>query len=98
MPLYKDLAVGDAEKIAQFYHPLLRMGGTVVGLGVSEGGGAYGIWVERDVESAVQMVDPQHPIMRTDQQSRHAVCRIALLVEADRVPPSGCLQSARVRR
>lgn len=52
-------AVGDAEKIAQFYHPVLRMDGTEVKLGVSEGGGPCGVWVEQDGKPAVQIVNPE---------------------------------------
>lgn len=51
-------AVGDAQKIAQFYHPVLRMDGTVVELGVSEGGGPCGVWVEQNGEHVVEMVQP----------------------------------------
>ncbi|MCS7308795.1 MAG: phytanoyl-CoA dioxygenase family protein [Armatimonadota bacterium] len=51
-------AVGDAQKIAQFYHPVLRMDGTVVELGISEGGGPCGVWVERDGKRVVEMVQP----------------------------------------
>jgi ectoine hydroxylase-related dioxygenase (phytanoyl-CoA dioxygenase family) len=49
--------VGDAEKVAQFYHPVLRMDGTVVELGVSEHGGPCGIWVSRDGVPAVEMIE-----------------------------------------
>lgn len=52
-------AVGDAEKIARFYHPVLRMDGSEVKLGISEGGGPCGIWVEQDGKPVVEMVDPQ---------------------------------------
>lgn len=52
-------AVGDAEKIAQFYHPVLRMDGTEVKLGVSEGGGPCGVWVEQDGKPVVEIVNPE---------------------------------------
>ncbi len=52
-------AVGDAQKIAQFYQPLLRMDGTEVTIEVSEGGGPCGVWVERDGRPVVEMVEPQ---------------------------------------
>ena len=52
-------AVGDAQKIAQFYQPLLRMDGTEVTIEVSEGGGPCGVWVERDGRPLVEMVEPQ---------------------------------------
>lgn len=47
--------VGEAEKVARFYHPILRMDGTEVTLGVSEGGGACGVWVEQDGTPVVEM-------------------------------------------
>jgi ectoine hydroxylase-related dioxygenase (phytanoyl-CoA dioxygenase family) len=47
--------VGQAEQVAKYYHPLLRMDGSEVTLGVSEGGGPCGIWVERDGEPAVEL-------------------------------------------
>lgn len=49
--------VGDAEKVAQFYHPVLRMDGTAVELGVSEHGGPCGIWVSREGMPVVEMVE-----------------------------------------
>ncbi len=52
-------AVGDAEKIARFYHPVLRMDGTEVKLGISEGGGPCGVWVEQDGKPVVEMVAPE---------------------------------------
>jgi hypothetical protein len=47
--------VGEAEKVAQFYHPVLRMDGSAVELGKSEGGGACGVWVERDGQPVIEM-------------------------------------------
>jgi ectoine hydroxylase-related dioxygenase (phytanoyl-CoA dioxygenase family) len=47
--------VGDAEKVAEFYHPALRMDGSVVGLDVSERGGACGVWVNKDGTPVVEM-------------------------------------------
>lgn len=52
-------AVGDAEKIARFYHPVLRMDGTEVPLGISEGGGPCGVWVEQDGKPTVELVHPE---------------------------------------
>jgi ectoine hydroxylase-related dioxygenase (phytanoyl-CoA dioxygenase family) len=40
--------VGEAEKVAAYFHPVLRMDGTLVELGTSEAGGACGVWVERN--------------------------------------------------
>ncbi len=50
--------VGDAQKVAQYYHPVLRMDGTPVNLGISEGGGACGTWVERDGRPVVELREP----------------------------------------
>ena len=47
--------VGEAEKVAQFYHPVLRMDGSEVKLEVSAGGGACGVWVEEDGTPVVEM-------------------------------------------
>src|SRR5690606_14172671 len=47
--------VGDAEKVAKFYHPVLRMDGSVVELGVSEHGGPCGVWVTQDGRPVVEM-------------------------------------------
>jgi phytanoyl-CoA hydroxylase len=40
--------VGEAEAVAQWYHPVLHMDGTEVDLGVSEQGGPCGVWVDRE--------------------------------------------------
>ncbi len=48
---------GEAEKVAAFYHPVLRMDGTEVTLGVSENGGPCGIWRERDGRPVVEMTE-----------------------------------------
>lgn len=47
--------VGEAEKVAKYYHPVLRMDGSEVTLGVSERGGACGVWVERDGKPVVEV-------------------------------------------
>lgn len=47
---------GDARQIAQFFHPALRMDGTVVDLGVSEGGGTCGVWVDQQGKQVIEMV------------------------------------------
>lgn len=38
--------VGEAEAVAQWYHPVLRMDGAEVEFGVSEQGGPCGVWVD----------------------------------------------------
>lgn len=50
--------VAEAEKVAQYYHPILRMDGSEVKLGISEGGGPCGVWVEGPTEPTVKMVEP----------------------------------------
>jgi phytanoyl-CoA hydroxylase len=47
----------EAAKVAKFYHPVLRMDGSVVDLGVSERGGPCGRWVDDNGE-VVELFDP----------------------------------------
>lgn len=47
---------GAAEQVAKFYHPALRMDGTPLELDISQGGGACGVWVEREGVPVVEMV------------------------------------------
>jgi len=47
--------VGDAQQVAHFYHPVLRMDGSVVELEVSEGGGSCGVWVARDGQPVIEL-------------------------------------------
>jgi phytanoyl-CoA hydroxylase len=54
---------GEASEVARWYHPVLRMDGTPLELGVSPGGMRCGLWVEQDgtpalVENGYQVVDP----------------------------------------
>lgn len=46
---------GEAEKVATYYHPVLRMDGSQVTLGVSERGGPCGVWTEQDGRPTVAM-------------------------------------------
>ncbi|MBX3014356.1 MAG: phytanoyl-CoA dioxygenase family protein [Caldilineaceae bacterium] len=48
--------VGEAEKVAEFFHPVLRMDGREVKLGVSEQGSSCGVWVDQDGTPVVEMV------------------------------------------
>jgi phytanoyl-CoA hydroxylase len=48
---------GDAGQVSKFYHPVLRMDGSVVDLGISERGGPCGRWVDEDGE-VVELFDP----------------------------------------
>lgn len=53
--------VGEAEKVARHFHPVLCMDGTEVTLGVSEGGGPCGTWIERDGVPVVEVGAPGRP-------------------------------------
>jgi phytanoyl-CoA hydroxylase len=46
---------GEAQQVAQYYHPVLRMDGSLVGLEVSQGGGSCGIWVDQNGERVIEM-------------------------------------------
>jgi phytanoyl-CoA hydroxylase len=46
---------GAAEQVAQFYHPALRMDGRPLELAISQGGGACGVWVERDGKQMIEL-------------------------------------------
>lgn len=50
--------VGDAEKVAAFYHPVLTFAGEEVSLADSKYGGACGVWTDTDNEPSVELVDP----------------------------------------
>ena len=50
---------GEAEKVASYYHPILRMNGTEVELGVSEHGGPCGVWAERGGKAVLEMREPE---------------------------------------
>lgn len=54
--------VGDAEQVANFYHPVLRMDGTPVELGVSEGGSECGVWVDEEGGPVVAMQSMDRPM------------------------------------
>jgi phytanoyl-CoA hydroxylase len=47
--------VGEAQKVAEFYHPALHMDGTPVELKASAGGGACGVWVEQDGVPVIEL-------------------------------------------
>jgi phytanoyl-CoA hydroxylase len=49
-------ALGEAQRIASFFKPVLRMDGSEIELAESEGGGPCGRWVERDGSPMVEMV------------------------------------------
>ena len=47
---------GQAEKVGEFYGPALRMDGSEVELGASQGGGACGVWVDQEGRPAIELV------------------------------------------
>jgi hypothetical protein len=47
--------VGEAEKISEWYHPVMRMDGSEFRLETSEHGGKCGVWVEKDGVPVVEM-------------------------------------------
>jgi len=54
---------GAAEQVARFYHPALRMDGTLLELTESPGGGECGVWVERDGELVAELAG-RHTVTR----------------------------------
>jgi ectoine hydroxylase-related dioxygenase (phytanoyl-CoA dioxygenase family) len=46
---------GEAEKVAEYYHPALRMDGSEVKLDVSRRGGPCGVWADQDGQSVVEL-------------------------------------------
>lgn len=46
---------GEAERVADFYHPVLRLDGTEVELGASERGGPCGVWKEAEGGPVVEL-------------------------------------------
>jgi phytanoyl-CoA hydroxylase len=57
---------GEAEMVAKYYHPALRMDGSVVGLEVSEGGGSCGIWVDQDGTPVIELAGAEGLANRTE--------------------------------
>lgn len=47
--------VGEAKKVYEWYHPVLRMDGTAVELDVSEVGGTCGVWVDQNGEQELEL-------------------------------------------
>ena len=46
---------GDAQQVAQYYHPVLRMDGSELTIGTSEYGSQCGTWVQRDGQAELVM-------------------------------------------
>jgi ectoine hydroxylase-related dioxygenase (phytanoyl-CoA dioxygenase family) len=49
--------VGEAEKVAKFYHPVLNFDGQEVDLQASEHGGPCGVWVDTDGQPVLEFVE-----------------------------------------
>jgi ectoine hydroxylase-related dioxygenase (phytanoyl-CoA dioxygenase family) len=47
--------VGEAQQVAEYYHPVLRMDGQPVELAMSPGGGTCGVWVDREGAPVIEM-------------------------------------------
>ncbi|TCO48603.1 ectoine hydroxylase-related dioxygenase (phytanoyl-CoA dioxygenase family) [Kribbella antiqua] len=54
---------GEAERVAQYYHPALRMDGTPLELEVAEGGGACGEWTDGP-DGPVALMTGTHTVTR----------------------------------
>jgi phytanoyl-CoA hydroxylase len=48
---------GEASQVAEFYHPALRMDGSVIDLEVGQAGSACGIWVEEDGKPVIKIAE-----------------------------------------
>jgi phytanoyl-CoA hydroxylase len=57
---------GDANQVATYYHPVLRMDGSEVKLDISEGGGACGIWVDQDGKPVIELAGVEGLAGRTE--------------------------------
>jgi phytanoyl-CoA hydroxylase len=49
---------GEARQVAQFYHPALRMDGSVITPDESRDGGACGVWVDQDGAPVIELSGP----------------------------------------
>jgi len=57
---------GEAQKVAEFYHPALRMDGSVIKLETSQDGGSCGIWVDEAGQRVIEMVGIEGLAGRTE--------------------------------
>ena len=57
---------GDVQHVAAWFHPALRMDGSVVALGESQGGGSCGVWVEQDGTAVIELVGVEGLSGRTE--------------------------------
>ena len=57
---------GDVQHVAAWFHPALRMDGSVVALGESQGGGSCGVWVEQDGTAVIELAGVEGLSGRTE--------------------------------
>ena len=57
---------GEAEKVAQYYHPALRMDGSVIEMDTSQGGGSCGVWVDQEGRSVIELAGLEGLAGRTE--------------------------------
>jgi phytanoyl-CoA hydroxylase len=57
---------GEAQKVAKYYHPVLRMDGSIVDLETNQGGGSCGIWVDEEGHPMIEMADVEGLSGRTE--------------------------------
>jgi phytanoyl-CoA hydroxylase len=56
--------VGEAKKVGEFYHPVLRMDGSQVELGFSENSTMCGMWVDENGQPVIEMVSKADMLKR----------------------------------
>jgi ectoine hydroxylase-related dioxygenase (phytanoyl-CoA dioxygenase family) len=57
---------GEATEVAKYYHPALRMDGSVIDLGTSQGGGACGVWVDQDGSPVIELAGAEALAKKTE--------------------------------
>ncbi len=57
---------GDAQQVAHYYHPILRMDGSPVHLDVSQGGGSCGVWVDMEGRPVIELTGVEGLAGRTE--------------------------------
>jgi ectoine hydroxylase-related dioxygenase (phytanoyl-CoA dioxygenase family) len=57
---------GEASQVAQFYHPALRMDGSVIELETAQSGGSCGIWVDQNGKAVIEVAGVEGLSGRTE--------------------------------
>jgi hypothetical protein len=57
---------GEAQEVARYYHPALRLDGSPVELGTSVAGGMCGVWVEKDGRPVIELRGTEQLANRTE--------------------------------